>query len=80
MSQKSEQKQECPLLGAEIYIYFLAFRMCVTPPPAVAVGHMDMIFGRTMGLEHGMLIFGKLRSEVKGQGHNFTKIRLFGPI
>ncbi len=39
-----------------------------------------MIFGMKVCLYYGMPIFGKLRSEVKGQGQKSTKISLFGTI
>ncbi len=51
--------------------------MCVTLPPAIAVGPTDMIFGMMMGIGYGMLIFAKSGAKVKGQGQKSTKIFFF---
>ena len=72
--------QEYPYIFPSFPSFRLSVFASVTASPAAASGPMHMIFGMKIYLDYGMLIFGKLRSEVKGQGHKSTKICLFGPI
>ncbi len=47
----------------------------VTTSPAAANGPIDTIFGMGVDIDDRMPIFGKSRSEVKGQGQQSTKNR-----
>ncbi len=60
-----------------IFPSFPSVLASVTASPAAANGPTDMIFGMKVCFDYGMLIFGKSRSRVKGQGRKSTKICLF---
>ncbi len=60
-----------------IFPSFPSFLVCVTGYPAIVNGPINMIFDRMMGFNLNLLIFGKSRSKVKGQGQISMKICIF---